>query len=58
VIEGESIPSVFIPRLLELYRQGRFPFDKLVRFYDFEDINQAVADAQSGLTVKPILRMG
>lgn len=58
VIEGESIPSVFIPRLLELYRQGRFPFDKLVRFYDFDDINQAVADAQSGLTVKPILRMG
>jgi aryl-alcohol dehydrogenase len=44
--------------LLELYRQGRFPFDKLVRFYDFDDINQAVADAQSGLTVKPILRMG
>ncbi|KUQ84826.1 MULTISPECIES: NAD(P)-dependent alcohol dehydrogenase [Enterobacter cloacae complex] len=58
VIEGESIPSVFIPRLLSLFRQGRFSFDKLVRFYDFEEINQAVADAQNGLVVKPILRIG
>jgi aryl-alcohol dehydrogenase len=57
VIEGDSVPSVFIPRLIELYRQGRFPFDRLVRFYEFEEINQAVADTKSGKTIKPILRM-
>lgn len=26
----------------ELYRQGRFPFDKLVKFYPFDQINEAV----------------
>ncbi|MBU0801304.1 MAG: NAD(P)-dependent alcohol dehydrogenase, partial [Alphaproteobacteria bacterium] len=57
VIEGDSIPSIFIPQLLELYRAGRFPFDKLVRFYAFDDINQAVADATNGSCIKPILRM-
>ncbi|MBR9883641.1 MAG: NAD(P)-dependent alcohol dehydrogenase [Oceanospirillales bacterium] len=57
VIEGDSIPSVFIPQLLELYRAGRFPFDKLVRYYGFDDINQAVADAQNGRSIKPVLRM-
>jgi aryl-alcohol dehydrogenase len=42
--------------LIELYRQGRFPFDRLVRFYDFEELNQAMAESESGITIKPILR--
>jgi aryl-alcohol dehydrogenase len=58
IIQGDSIPRVFIPRLIEMYRRGQFPFDRLVRFYDFAQINQAVADAGSGETVKPILRIG
>ncbi len=57
LVEGRSIPKVFIPKLLEYYRQGRFPFDKLIRYYDFADINHAQADSHSGLTIKPVLRM-
>lgn len=56
VIEGDSVPDVFIPQLVELWRQQRFPFDKLLRLYDFDDINQAVADAENGIVFKPILR--
>jgi aryl-alcohol dehydrogenase len=41
--------------LIELYRQGRFPFDKLVKFYPFDQINEAVRDSESGVTLKPIL---
>jgi len=37
--------------------QGRLPFDRLVTFYDFDQINEAAADAESGATIKPILRM-
>jgi aryl-alcohol dehydrogenase len=57
VVEGDSVPDVFVPQLLELYMQGRFPFDRLVQFYDFDQINQAAADIESGATVKPILRI-
>jgi aryl-alcohol dehydrogenase len=57
IVEGDSVPDVFIPRLISLYQQGRFPFDKLVRFYALEDINQALADSEKGITVKPIIRM-
>lgn len=57
IIEGDAIPDVFIPRLLELYVQDRFPFDKLVKFYDLEDINQAAEDSENGEVVKAILRM-
>ncbi|WP_410767408.1 NAD(P)-dependent alcohol dehydrogenase [Haloferax sp. DFSO60] len=58
IVEGDSDPQQFIPDLIELYRQGKFPFDELVTYYDFEDIEQAVEDSESGDTIKPVLRMG
>lgn len=56
-IEGSSIPDIFIPRLIDLFMQGRFPFDKLVRIYPFDDINRAVDDQRNGLAIKPILEI-
>lgn len=55
VIQGDSTPGVLIPALIDLYMQGRFSFDRMVRFYPFERINEAIHDAESGATVKPIL---
>lgn len=57
VVEGDSVPDVVVPQLLDLYMQGRLPFDKIARFYDFDQINQAAEDAASGEAIKPILRM-
>jgi aryl-alcohol dehydrogenase len=57
-VEGDSVPDVFIPHLVDLFMQGRFPFDRLVHFYDFADINQAAEDSEKGKTIKPILRFG
>jgi len=57
IVEGDANPDVFIPTLIELHRQGRFPYDRLIRHYDFKDINQAIADSESGRTVKPVVRM-
>jgi len=56
-VEGDSVPDIFISRMIDLFRQGRFPFDKLIRTYEFEDINSAVEDARSGVTVKAVLKM-
>jgi aryl-alcohol dehydrogenase len=57
IIEGDAVPQIFIPKLIELYRTGQFPFDRLVKFYDLSDINRAIADAKRGDTIKPILRI-
>jgi aryl-alcohol dehydrogenase len=57
IIEGDAIPDLFIPKMIELYRQGRFPFDKLIKFYPFEEINQAAEDMEKGLVIKPVLRI-
>jgi aryl-alcohol dehydrogenase len=55
IIEGDSIPDIFIPQLIELWRQGRFPFDKLIRFYPLTEIEEAVQASESGTVLKAIL---
>jgi aryl-alcohol dehydrogenase len=58
VVLGDANVQSFVPYLAELFRDGRLPFDRFVRFYDFADINQAVHDsAVTGEVIKPILRM-
>jgi aryl-alcohol dehydrogenase len=57
VTEGDARPDEFIPQLLELHKQGRFPFDRLINSYDFRDINTACEDSEAGRTIKPVLRM-
>ncbi|MCE5264610.1 MAG: NAD(P)-dependent alcohol dehydrogenase [Deltaproteobacteria bacterium] len=57
VVQGDSVPQRFIPQLIDLHRRGLFPFDRLVEFYPFTQINRAVADARRGDTIKPVLRI-
>ncbi|MGH3281898.1 MAG: NAD(P)-dependent alcohol dehydrogenase [Trebonia sp.] len=55
---GHINPTVFIPRLLSLHARGRFPVDRLVKNYPFEQLNTAIADSLSGATIKPVLTFG
>lgn len=58
IVQGDSVPDVFIPQLIDLYMSGRFPLDKLVTKYSFEQVNEAVADQASGKVVKPVFTFG
>lgn len=57
VVEGDVIPQLFIPKLIDFYKKGKFPFDKLAKVYDFENIEQAFDDAETGKTIKAIVKM-
>jgi aryl-alcohol dehydrogenase len=57
IVEGEATSDVFIPQLIDLHMQGRFPFDRLIKFYPFDAINQAIEDSEAGRTIKPVIRM-
>lgn len=57
VLGGSGRSDTLIGTLTELHAQGRFPFDRLVRFYDLEAIDDALADSHSGEVLKPVLRM-
>ncbi len=55
IIEGDSIPDIFIPRLIELWRQGRFPFDRLVSYFPLSMIDVAAQASERGEVLKAIL---
>lgn len=55
VVQGSSVPQSFLPQLIQLWREGRFPIDKLIKDYSLEDINQGFADSADGSTIKPVI---
>ena len=57
ILGGDAHPGLFIPKLAEFWRQGRFPFDRLLAFYPFAEIARAFEDAHSGKAIKPVLLM-
>lgn len=58
IIEGDSVPDIFIPQLVDLWKQGRFPFDKLVRKYPLSRIEEAAHASESGQVLKAVLIPG
>ncbi len=55
--EGESDPKTFVPQMVRWYKEGRFPVDRILSFYDFKDIQQALDDSANGKIIKAVLRI-
>src|SRR5699024_10380323 len=55
VTQGAAIPKMFIPQLIKYYKDGRFPFDKLIKKYPFEDLSKALNDMEQGKVIKPVI---
>ncbi|KAK8151839.1 chaperonin 10-like protein [Phyllosticta citrichinensis] len=54
-VEGDATPSEFVPKMVEWFKGGRFPVEKLVRLYRAEDWHEAVRDMELGKTVKAVI---
>ncbi|MDJ1135144.1 NAD(P)-dependent alcohol dehydrogenase [Streptomyces iconiensis] len=54
-LEGDADPHTLIPHLIDLWRQGRFPFDQLITRFPFPRIEDALEAVRSGKAVKPVL---
>lgn len=57
VIQGDSEPDRFIPKLVDLMMDGKLPAERMMTFYELADINRAAKDSSEGRTIKPVLRM-
>ena len=55
IVEGDSDPQEFIPRMAGWYKAGKFPFDRLVKKFPFEQINEAAHASETGEVIKPVL---
>jgi aryl-alcohol dehydrogenase len=58
VVEGDSDPHTFIPRLAELCRSGDLPVGRLVTTFDLTAFDEAWAAAKAGRVIKPVLLAG
>ena len=57
VVQGDSVPQHFIPKLVDRIMTGKFPIEKMITFYDFVDIERAARESAAGTVIKPVLRM-
>jgi Zn-dependent alcohol dehydrogenase len=55
ILVGGADPRVVIPRLIGLWREGRFPFDRLVETFPLAEINAVEEAASSRKVIKPVL---
>jgi len=58
ILGGDSdIGGGFINELIDYHVEGRFPFEKLIGYFDFNNINEAIEAIEAGVVVKPVLRI-
>lgn len=57
IVEGSSDPQDFIPKLIAYHRRGLLPFDRLIEFFPFSAINEAIEAGESGRVIKPVVTM-
>ena len=57
VMAGSATPRAYLPSMMKWYKAGRFPVDRLVKTFPFEEINHAWAESAAGRAVKPVLLM-
>lgn len=55
ILEGSVDPQTFIPRMIELWQAGQFPFDRLIETFPLSQINEAEQSSLSGGVIKPVL---
>lgn len=55
IIEGDSDPDTFIPELIRLYQEGKFPLEKVVTTFPLSQINEAIAAQKHGECLKAVL---
>ena len=55
VIEGDVDPQEFIPHMIDLWRDGRFPFERMIERFSLDAVNEAIASTHHGEAIKPVL---
>jgi len=57
-VEGDAVPQLLVPRLLELWRAGQFPVEALVSTFAAVELDDAMRAMKLGHVVKPVVVFG
>ncbi|ETN36796.1 uncharacterized protein HMPREF1541_09074 [Cyphellophora europaea CBS 101466] len=52
---GDSEPRVMAPQMMTWWREGKFPLEKLVKFFPAKDVDEALNGMHDGTVIKPVL---
>lgn len=58
IIEGDSVPNEFLPRLIAWQQSGQLPYEQLIETFAFEDIAAAFEASRDQTVIKPVLTFG
>ena len=56
-VVGDSAMKTFLPQLVQYYTEGKFPIDKIWKYYKFDQANEALADLANKKVIKPVIVM-
>lgn len=54
-IEGLAYPPEYVPKMIQWYREGRFPIDKMIKLMPASEFKQGLHEMHDGTTIKPVL---
>ena len=54
-IQGDANPEQSIPMLINWYREGKLPLEKLEKFFEVREFDEARREMHEGVTIKPVL---
>ncbi|QIW94544.1 hypothetical protein AMS68_000062 [Peltaster fructicola] len=54
-IEGHAYPAEYVPKMVQWYREGKFPLDKFTKLFPADQFEEAIHEMHDGSTIKPIL---
>lgn len=57
ILGGSANPQLFIPLMIDYWRQGRFAFDRLITPFGFAELGKAWLASRTGEVIKPVLTM-
>ncbi|KEF63558.1 uncharacterized protein A1O9_01536 [Exophiala aquamarina CBS 119918] len=52
---GDTTGQEWVPKMIQWWREGKFPIEKLVKFYPARDAQEALHGMESGVAIKPVL---
>jgi aryl-alcohol dehydrogenase len=56
VTQGDAESKTFIPKMIELWQQGQFPFDKIItQYHGIDSLETAAQAMRRGEVVKPVV---
>ena len=55
VAEGHAIPRTYVPQMIQWWKEGKFPLEKLVKYFPADDYDAAIKGMKNGEVIKPVI---